>query len=415
MKISPAVDTLYVQIDGCGDNVNNAVMVYLQLLIEAGRFKEIELNRLPVGHTHEDIGLIFLVQFVANYFYFVESDQMFSCISRALRGDSRTKKAVQLHTPEDFDNFLRSEVFEGGITVTRVHAIPNMKSLLDDIGNPNTRGLGHQGWRPGHVLQSQRVSMLARLAREAPDKHMEMVTNNSLIVPEATAAFILEDFNVLLAMAKGHDGKNPNHCIRFVWDPTANRSVTQYKHFSFEDVWRPTLKFSRESGRWVPDTDVRYSWLKADLDLSQVFVQEVPTKMCRQDPVPQSVRDNVTKCVNTMANFGPAQLQKWNQYFDEVLSLQRNLAATIPYVSPIIMAQKCKDVTAQPINPGGNQTGVLALTSTIGSHSRETLVAATALEAAAWSNDQADLRLTSRVSRVDPSGEPFSFCLNLNF
>ena len=59
-KISPTVDTLYVQIDGCGDNVNNAAMVYLQLLIEAGRFKEIELNRLPVGHTHEDIGLIFV-------------------------------------------------------------------------------------------------------------------------------------------------------------------------------------------------------------------------------------------------------------------------------------------------------------------------------------------------------------------
>jgi hypothetical protein len=53
-KISPNVDTLYVQIDGCGDNVNNAAMVFLQLLIEAGRFKEIELNRLPVGHTHED-------------------------------------------------------------------------------------------------------------------------------------------------------------------------------------------------------------------------------------------------------------------------------------------------------------------------------------------------------------------------
>ena len=311
---------------------------------------------------------------------------MFSCISRALRGDSRTKKAVQLHTPDDFDNFLRTEVFEGGITVIRVHIIPNMKSLLDDIGNPNTRGLGHQGWRPGHVLASQRVNMLARLAREAPDKHLEMVANNSLIVPEATAEFILEDFNVLLAMAKGHDGKNPNHCIRFVWDSTMNRSITQYKHFSFEDVWRPTLKFSSESGCWIPDNNVRYSWIKTGVDLAKVFVQEVPTKACRDNPVPQSVRDNVTKCVNVMANFGPTQLAKWNQYFNEVLSLKQNPVPTIPYVSPSIIAQQSKDIALQSVKAGGalhSKPGILALTSTIGSHSRETLVAATTVEATA--------------------------------
>ena len=336
------------------------------------------------------------------------TDQMFSCISRALRGDSRTKKVVQLRTPKEFDDFLRSDVFEGGITVTRIHVIPNMKSLLDNIGNPNTRGLGHQGWRPGHVLQSQRVSMLARLAREAPDKHMEMVKNNSLIVPEATAEFLLEDFNVLLAMAKGHDGKNPNHCIRFVLDPITNRSITQYKHFSFEDAWRPTLKFSKEVGRWVPDSDVRYSWLKDGLDLAEVFLQEVPVKTCRADPVPQSVRDNVTKCVNTMANFGPPQLQEWNQYFDSVVALQLNPIATIPYLSAATIAQQAKNITLQTTNKvasASSQEGILALTSTVGSHSRETLVAATALEAAAWSNDQADLRLTSRVLRVAPSGE----------
>ena len=160
---------------------------------------------------------------------------MFSCISRALGGDSRTKKTVQLHTPKDFDDFLRTKVFEGGISVTRIHIIPDMKTLLNEVCNPNTRGLGHQGWRPGHILASQRVSMLERLSKEAPSKYLEMVHNNSLIVPDATADFILEDFDVLLAMARGHDGNFPNHCIRFVWDSTSKRSVVQHKHFSFFD------------------------------------------------------------------------------------------------------------------------------------------------------------------------------------
>ena len=57
-KLSPTVDTLFVQVDGCNDNINIAVMCYLQLLVEVGRFKEIQLHRLLVGHTHEDIGFI---------------------------------------------------------------------------------------------------------------------------------------------------------------------------------------------------------------------------------------------------------------------------------------------------------------------------------------------------------------------
>ena len=332
---------------------------------------------------------------------------MFSCISRALRGDSRKKKVVQLRTPNEFDDFLRTKVFEGGINVTRVHVLPDLRPKLEDIINPHTRGLGHQGWRPGHVLSSQRVHMLQRLATEAPDKYQEMVQNNSLIVPDATAGFILEDFDVLLAMARGHDGKNPNHCIRFVWDPTSNRSVVQYKHFCFEEVWRPTLKFSKESGQWIPDNEVRYSWLKADIDLKANLDCQVPPKPCRDVPIPQTVRDNVTKCVSTMANFGSNELAEWNEYFGLVISIQKNPVATIPYVSPARIAQTAADMITQKstssVTPSV-QVGIMALTSTVGSNTRETLVAAGPAEASAWSNDQSDMRLASRVSRVNPTG-----------
>ena len=55
-RIPGHVDTLYIQVDGCSDNINDLVMMYLQMLVQEGRFAEIQLHRLPVGHTHEDIG-----------------------------------------------------------------------------------------------------------------------------------------------------------------------------------------------------------------------------------------------------------------------------------------------------------------------------------------------------------------------
>ena len=54
-QLPPTVDILYLQVDGSTENINMVVMCYLQLLVEARRFKEIQLHRLPVGHTHEDI------------------------------------------------------------------------------------------------------------------------------------------------------------------------------------------------------------------------------------------------------------------------------------------------------------------------------------------------------------------------
>lgn len=62
---------LYVQLDNAGsENKNYAVMGMFALLVFYGVFDKIKVSFLPVGHTHEDV------------------DQMFSCISRALRKHS---------------------------------------------------------------------------------------------------------------------------------------------------------------------------------------------------------------------------------------------------------------------------------------------------------------------------------------
>jgi hypothetical protein len=59
---------LYVQLDNTSkDNKNQYVFGYLSYLVQSGVFREVDVNFLPVGHTHEDI------------------DQFFSVLTRRLR------------------------------------------------------------------------------------------------------------------------------------------------------------------------------------------------------------------------------------------------------------------------------------------------------------------------------------------
>ena len=69
--------------------------------------------------------------------------------------------------------------------------------------------------------------MLERLKTENPSEYARMVADNSNIITNATSEHLLEDFELLREMCRGHDGENPNHVIRFVWDPNALRSTVQ--------------------------------------------------------------------------------------------------------------------------------------------------------------------------------------------
>jgi hypothetical protein len=74
---------LLLQLDNCGrDNKNMLTFVFFSWLAFLGVFEEVQLNFLPVGHTHCEI------------------DQRFSVISKAI-------KAKDLLTPDDMFNILR--------------------------------------------------------------------------------------------------------------------------------------------------------------------------------------------------------------------------------------------------------------------------------------------------------------------
>jgi len=55
----PFPKILLLQIDGGSENTAKVFYALCQLLVKLDVFEEIEINRLPVGHTHDDIDALF--------------------------------------------------------------------------------------------------------------------------------------------------------------------------------------------------------------------------------------------------------------------------------------------------------------------------------------------------------------------
>ena len=331
-------------------------------------------------------------------FYFDFADQMFSTLSRKLKGNAKRAEYVQLLTPDDFDNFLRKEVFEAEVTVVRVHAISNLSTLFESSRNRNTRGIGHLGWRPGQLLASQAPAALARLKISDPDEHQRLITSNSLVLQDAVAADLLEQFDVLKAMCRGHDGKNPNHALRFVLNPATKRAEVQYKHFCFEEEWRPKFRFDRSLQEWIPDKNVSYTWFCENADLESLATA-VPDVKAGAKPVAQSVIDNLAKCSTSLANWTPSTMDSWTKYFSMIERIRLCPQATIPYVTPRAIA-----ALYTPAKPAAVLTSKavseLRLTSVALTEGRETLVARGSAEQVAWTEDMQNMRATRRVQRI---------------
>jgi len=58
-KDIPFPTTLFLQVDGGSENASKAFYGFMEYLVREKVFKRIEVTRLPVGHTHEDIDAMF--------------------------------------------------------------------------------------------------------------------------------------------------------------------------------------------------------------------------------------------------------------------------------------------------------------------------------------------------------------------
>ena len=101
----PLPNKIYLQIDGASDNTGYAVLAALEHLVGAGLCPVIEVWRLPVGHTHEDI------------------DGRFGVLSMHLREQS-------IEHPEKFFAEAK-DAFLGDCEVTYTAAIYDYKKFYD--------------------------------------------------------------------------------------------------------------------------------------------------------------------------------------------------------------------------------------------------------------------------------------------
>jgi hypothetical protein len=103
-------DKIYIEIDGASDNTAYAVFGAMEHLVHAGLCSTIEVWRLMVGHTHEDI------------------DGRFGVLSTHIRG-------ATILTPQQFATFAKS-AFHGVCGVTYVAAIFDYKAFSDQFIDP---------------------------------------------------------------------------------------------------------------------------------------------------------------------------------------------------------------------------------------------------------------------------------------
>ena len=106
----PLPEKIYLQIDGASDNTGYAVMAALEHLVAAGLCTVIEVWRLPVGHTHEDI------------------DGRFGVLSMHIREQS-------IETPQKFFAEAK-DAFVGDCEYTYVAAIFDYKGFYDPLVDP---------------------------------------------------------------------------------------------------------------------------------------------------------------------------------------------------------------------------------------------------------------------------------------
>jgi hypothetical protein len=105
---------LFLQVDGCiGDNKNRTLFAYAGWLVAQGNFKEVHVNFLLVGHTHEDIDAIFGV--ISKFFKVLHAaiitvtelmTTIFNALSQRTHKFNATHPMEHMRSTYDWSSFL---------------------------------------------------------------------------------------------------------------------------------------------------------------------------------------------------------------------------------------------------------------------------------------------------------------------
>lgn len=122
--------TLYLQIDGGGENTARCNTVICELLVHHGILDEIYNTRLPVGHTHEDI------------------DAKFALIWVRIKG-------MHLKTPQVYKRMIEQALGKKGalpVHVIDLHVIPDFNELLEPMFDKKYGRYARMDWTQHQFL-----------------------------------------------------------------------------------------------------------------------------------------------------------------------------------------------------------------------------------------------------------------------
>ena len=105
---------LFIQLDGCvGDNKNRTVFGYCAWLVAQGHFKEVHVNFLLVGHTHEDIDAVFGI--ISKFFKACQramitlkelATAVYEALTRVTHNFNATQPVEHVRSTHDWSSFI---------------------------------------------------------------------------------------------------------------------------------------------------------------------------------------------------------------------------------------------------------------------------------------------------------------------
>jgi hypothetical protein len=108
---APLPPTLYVQLDGAGENKCRWLLLMLGILVALGVFMKIKLSFLPVGHTHEDIDQLFSrLAAILKEFDILTMNELMARMRSSARFEGQYPLVNRLLTTFDFKGWMDPSV-----------------------------------------------------------------------------------------------------------------------------------------------------------------------------------------------------------------------------------------------------------------------------------------------------------------
>jgi hypothetical protein len=247
--------TLWIQLDNtCRDNKNRFVFGYIQSLVDMGLFREVEVNFLPVGHTHCDIDQLFsrvsVHLYVNNCFSFNDLLRKAQLACRLIKytarlyGFANWKNHAEIHKLLDDGEFFKRFTSNRQFRFVRAEKRSPTGSLLDFTTMVQCRA---------NVFHSEWVDLEGRIGVSIPLSKKKLSFEN---------VFGMKDLSTLnyVAHKVSHDPVKKKNPIREMQIGVLNSQQRLVEMLGYQTGMQVVNGLLGEIERQTQDQPIPFSW-----------------------------------------------------------------------------------------------------------------------------------------------------------